>query len=82
MRHLQDVFGVEWAALSHQDRANVAADFSELARDEYDVADPTVDTYVEWENLAEAASEYRRRIGKGNLASYARCLCVRANLLP
>ncbi len=73
---LSRTFGPEWAALEFPARHAVAEDFALLCRDEYDVTDPTMADSVERENMDDAAREYRRRIGRNNLASYARCLLV------
>lgn len=72
--YLAQRFGLDWDSLTLEQRVKVLADFAELVRDEYDAPDPTMPEGIEAENVLEASREYRRRIGRGNLASYADCL--------
>lgn len=58
---LADRFGDEWTNLARGDRAHVVRDFYDLVTGEYP------------DEEREAAAEYARRIGRGNLASYAAC---------
>jgi hypothetical protein len=77
---LAGTFTTEWRDLSPAQQIRVADDFAELLRAEYDVSvdapDHTMGWGVEAENAAEAARVYRRRIGRGNLAAYVKCLEV------
>jgi hypothetical protein len=71
-------FGTEWRDLPAAAQQLVLSDFSDLLRDEYDTPDPTVAHEVAAENTLDAASEYRVRIGRNNLAAYADSLAAGA----
>lgn len=58
-------FSSEWTDLSNDHKAAVLRDFVELVEDDYDG------------EAFEAAREYRRRIGRNNLLSYAKTMVVR-----
>jgi hypothetical protein len=75
---LKQRFGPEWDALTAEQRRVVLIDFADLLSTEYDIGDCTVADCIEQENAEEAAREYRRRIGGGNLESYAKVLLVPA----
>lgn len=62
---LAEVFGNDFRSLPAREKDLVARDFASLLDEEGGRAFPT------WDH---AAREYARRIGRGNLASYARCL--------
>lgn len=70
-------FPGEWLALTVNQRAAVRYDLREMLRDEYDVPSPSMHDSVMYENAINGTNEYVRRIGKGNLLSYARSLEAR-----
>jgi hypothetical protein len=61
---LSDTFGQEWEALGEASRRLVAKDFEHMV------------TAENWYDPRDAAREYRKNIGRGNLTSYASCLGV------
>lgn len=72
MLRLQDLedllrfqFTTEWDSLSIEGKVDVVADLYALVRDEYNDDEDAI---------PEATAEYRSRIGRGNLASYAKCI--------
>lgn len=67
-------FGPEWESLTAFQRQLVGEDFRLMLAEEYDVGDETMSDGIEKENAEAGSIEYRRRIGGGNLASYARTL--------
>jgi hypothetical protein len=77
MSVLSSRFGPEWDVLPPDSRVLVLKDFAIVLRDEYDVPDyGTMDDGVALDNAQEASRVYRRRIGGGNLASYAATLAA------
>lgn len=67
-------FGPEWKELTGEQQVEVLRDFAAMLREEYDTPDDTMDEFTAQENAHQASREYRRRIGGGNLASYAKTL--------
>lgn len=70
-------FGHEYSALTPEARAVVLDDFADMVATDYDVSDPTTCPLTARESAHDAAIEYRRRIGSGNLDAYAKCLLVK-----
>lgn len=71
---LRQAFGIELATLSTAARVLIHSDFRTMAIEDFDVDDATVDEFINRENLTNAAREYKRRIGAGNLSAYAASL--------
>jgi len=71
---LSDVFRDEWEPLNPEQRRLVLEDFQLMMREDYDTPDPTMAEEIARENYAAGAAEYVRRIGRGNLLAYAKCL--------